>query len=155
MPRRGGVRQRLKSSKSELPQYFKQPNRKVATYTCGGRQRQTTLGKLFCSLFAVGRLSAPELQEGAEGHMTSCHGNKTDDKLCKQFNKAGHRGKHKGNAHRDIMRSLESKLKHKAPIYETKISLWDKCNQCRVWQWAHFLLPHEIFHFETLNCDLT
>ena len=74
MGKKGGVRQQLKRP---APIEFDhdvdgdQPCKAGRAYATGGRQRSKDIGEYLHSMFVIGRLSAPELQEGASASRAS------------------------------------------------------------------------------------
>ena len=129
-PRRGGVRTRVKKSRPRpLEELAGEPDasQKIPTFKYGGRTRAKTMGRFFASFLAIGRLTGPEVQEGAAAHFGSSSG--SSDALCKNLSEPGCGGKHRGNVHRDALHHLERRVSHKAQIYKSKISLWMKLTE--------------------------
>ena len=56
-----------------------------------GRSHQTSLGTFLRSMFLIGRLSAPEVQEGASGAVQEG----SDDPLTRRFSRVGKHGKYR------------------------------------------------------------
>ena len=75
MPLRGGIRQQFAgdqpgdSSDSDGP--ARDADHGMRSYATGGRKRARTAGQFLTSLYLVGRLSAPELQEGASASIST------------------------------------------------------------------------------------
>ena len=116
-----------------------EPSTRLRTFASGGRKRARTLGAYFQSLYLTGRICAPEFQEGAAA--VSAFG--STDALVREVASVGHRGRHCGNCHRDVVSKL-SKRCDKPPLYNTQIPFWDMDKHERTMQTCYFLLPYEI-----------
>ena len=136
----GGVRQRLGLGAEPLHDTGEDVE-KQRSYASGGRKRARSTGGFLTSLYAIGRLSAPELQEGA-----SCVGG--HDALCEDLAASGNGGTLRGNVHRDVIRRL-GRVKDSLPkVNATRISLWDPDLGKKILDTAHFLLPSEFFDLQ-------
>ena len=149
MGKRGGVRQQLKrpapiACSSDGEEVANEGGRSYAT---GGRKRSRDIGDFLTSMFKIGRLSAPELQEAASATAAASSAGSSapsnDDALLRDLASAGAGGKYRGNIHRDVASKLNKRCA-KPQVYSTKICLWDPDRQCQTWDWASCLLPHEI-----------
>ena len=145
MPLHGGVRQRLKLA-HPVPAEPAQADgpTKTKTFSTGGRQRAFTIGQFLTGLFTIGRLSAPELQEGSAASSSSSG---RADATIKKLGKAGNNGKLTGNMSRDVMTTLGKTCK-KPPIYQTKITVWDSINNRQKRELCDFQLPYETLDHE-------
>ncbi len=144
-----GVRQMLKRA---APLKFAEgggdPSGSTArTYSTGGRKRATTIGDDLTSLYLIGRMSAPELQEGAEAASASGSGARSSGDVVVDLARAGARGAQQGNMHRDVVSKL-GKRNSKTQLYSSDILLWDAAGQRPYWNAAHFMLPHAVLHDE-------
>ena len=121
----GGIRQRIRKRADRLNGPIVDPlvegRRKMASYAGGGRKRAFTMGTFLSSMYAVGRMSAPDVQEGGECHVST----RSSSSTCTRLAKCGNRGKYRGNMHRDVTRALEREVKHRPQVYETKLSVSD------------------------------
>ena len=116
-----------------------EPSTRLRTFASGGRKCARTLGAYFQSLYLPGRISAPEFQEGAAAGSASG----STDALVREDASVGHRGRHRGNCHRDVVSKLSMRC-DKPPLYSTHIPFWDMDKHERTMQTCYFLLPHEI-----------
>ena len=115
----------------------------MRSYATGGRKKHSrTIGDFLKSMYVVGRVSAPEFQEGAEAQ-----NNSGNDPLCAEVAKSGNKGKHRGNMSRDVISKLEKRI-DKSQLYSTNICFWDAAAQCKIYDWCYFMLPHETIDHE-------
>lgn len=89
-----------------------------------GRKRAATLGKFLAGMFKHGRISGPELQEGAASSSS------TADADTVAFARIGSSGQHRGNMHRDAI-NLATKTSKSSQVYSAKIPYWDKLKSCK------------------------
>jgi len=155
MPIRGGVRQRSKRGRPAPVDAASEASSrgKIRTFSAGGKQKKAKgIAWFLKQMFVVGRISAPEVQEGAQAHVESVAGE--PDAETRSLSVVGNSGKQRGNCSRDLVHKL-GKKSHMPPIYKAKICFWDpdRCEQ--KWAWAHFLLPHEVLDAEIRRSSLT
>ena len=68
MPLNGGIKQRLRQDRQgEVAEPIVASESKQRTFSGGGRQRSNTIGGFLTGMYLCGRISAPDLQEGAWG----------------------------------------------------------------------------------------
>lgn len=135
MPLQGGIRQQLKRDDEYIPPVVEPPKKAVRCYATGGRTRSTSIGAFLKSMYIIGRLTSPELQEAAY-----CQ---RGDRELSQIADAGNSGLHRQNMHRDVMRTLGKKVCH-PQVYIANVAFWDPDKQQQIQQQCDFLLPHEI-----------
>ena len=138
-----GVRQRLRQQTDDEddfgPEVPQNPDDKAfRSYATGGRTRSKAIGEFATSLYLIGRLSAPELQEGAAA--AACAS--SEDDVVNNLAKAGASGEIRGNVHRDVMKKLGKRCR-KPPLYGAKVTLWDEDRHQQVEDLVYFALPHE------------
>ena len=102
MPPKGGVRQQLQRAREEraaeeraveapVPEDGPGETRDTTrSYATGGRKRARSIGEFVSGLYLVGRLSAPEVQEGAEA-ASSSSGHVNDDLASLSRAKGAHK----------------------------------------------------------------
>ena len=104
MPLRSGVHEHLKRARNGGAEdgLEDEPSARLRTFASGGRKGARTPGAYFQSLHLTGRISAPEFQKGAAaGGATG-----STDALVREVAKVGHRGRHLGGCHRDVVQAL-------------------------------------------------
>jgi len=157
MPLNGGVRQRSARAARErgaggagAPEApdGAGTGSKLRTFAAGGRKRTKCVGEFLKSMYLVGRISAPEFQEGAAAGV----GSGAQDDLTRDLAKAGNAGSHRGNCHRDVMQQL-NKRTDKPPLYASPIAFWDADKCEKITSTCYFLLPHEILHWVLAKAD--
>ena len=146
MPLQGGIRQQLARAREDpVDAVADEPPAKLKTHRYGGRDNRAghNVGDFLKSLYLIGRISAPEFQEGAaaDANRPGCAA------FSKQIAKTGTSGHHRYNTHRDTMTIL-SNQSDRPPVYDTDITVWDSRLERKVEQPCHFLLPSEILDYE-------
>ena len=100
-PKRG-TRQRLHSGLATPPfpnsDAEDEGKTKPRSHATCGRKRARTIGEFLASMYLAGRMSAPELQEGAAA-ANSANAGSSSDALVADLASAGASGVHRGNAH--------------------------------------------------------
>ena len=116
---------------------------KARDYATGGRRKANTIGNFLSSMYLIGRLSAPELQEGcAAATSSSCH-----DTTVADLAKCARTGKYRANCSRDVISKMAKKCRDRPSCYSTKIPFWCDKKDRRTLMECFFLLPHEIVHW--------
>ena len=141
MAPKGGVRQRLRELREDMNEDERARDGgaeevtedKARTYSTGGRKRARTVGEFVSGLYLVGRLSAPELQEGAAAASSSSSSSAGPSSLTEELARAGADGRHRGNISRDVISTM-SKRSKKPPVYSTKVLFWDEKKQEKFWE---------------------
>ena len=141
----GGIKQR----------HFAKAKPKPCRQLCGlkgktfDRRGKTTSADGFLqNLFKQGRISAPELVEGACSIRNS--GASGD---CTDWAKAGNGGLIRGNCSRDVMAKLD---KHNGtpPLYSAKCKFWNPDLEEPFEDECYIQLPHEIVDHEITSCRI-
>ena len=70
-------------------------NNNARSFSTGGRKRARSIGEFMQGLYLVGRLNAPELQEGAAAASSSSSSRPTEE--VEGLAQAGSAGRHRGN----------------------------------------------------------
>ena len=122
---------------------------KARTYSTGGRVRSTSIGSFLNGMFLIGRLSAPELQEGSE----AANANNNGDALTAKLGKTAKRGKFRGNCSRDILGKLCRTVRHRPDLYSTQIPFWCNRTDTQKMMQCLFLLPHELIEWLATRYD--
>ena len=149
MPLVGGIRQQLVRDRQVAGLAAEDhddqpPQSKVKTHRYVGRSTEVkSIGKFLKHMYLTGRISGPELQEGSAASVHSQASDAITDKMAK----VGSSGNFRGNAHRDIMRSL-NKSTDRPSVYQTNICFWNTRTDSQVWEPCDFSLPHEILDYE-------
>lgn len=150
MPLHGGIRQQLRRDRevaegaNDDEELAEPPPVKLKTHRAGGRNTENiSIGSFLKEMYLIGRISAPEFQEGSAASVNS----QADDPITKKVSRTGASGAHRGNAHRDIMVHL-GKQSDRPEVYETDICFWDSNTESQVWLPCDFLLPHEVMDYE-------
>ena len=136
MPLKRGTRQCLKREREgDLPAFGDagQPENDARSKTLRssancGRARSADVETFLSSLFLCGRISGPELQEGAAAHAASSGGDSQSGILAA----AGNHGKIRGNIHRDVFSKM-GKVATSPQVYSASICFWDQDRQCKIW----------------------
>jgi hypothetical protein len=148
MPLNGGIRQQLRRARDDAIAADAdiadpgEPPAKLKTHRYGGRDNRSglSIGQFLKGMYLIGRISAPEFQEGSAASSSS-------DPISKKISKAGNSGAQRNTMHRDIMKVLD-KATDRPQVYDTDICFWDRKTQSSVMQPCHFLLPSEILDYE-------
>ena len=129
---KGGVKQQLKDEFSgrrpltDVDTQVDMANNSMSrqrTFATGGRKRARTIGQYFTSMMLIGRLSAPELQEGAAAAKNSS--TNSCDTLIDELAKAGNAGSQRGNCHRDVVSKLGARAEGTPQCYAAKVKFWN------------------------------
>ena len=146
MPLQGGIRQQLQRERPAAD-VADEPPAKLKTHRYGGRDNRAgqSVGDFLKSMYLIGRITAPEFQEGAAASSSSSRDG--SDPLSLKVGKAANAGANPNSAHRDIMKIL-GKRSDRPEVYDTDIWFWDKQTQSRTKQSCHFLLPSETLDYE-------
>ena len=128
MPLRGGVKQQLLDDRPHGVADGANSDGKgntMRSYATGGRKRAKTAGQFLTSLYLIGRLSAPELQEGAASQPSASSADPFVDSSgpLPDLAKCGNKGIYRKNMHQDIGNKLK-RYATKPPVYATKITVW-------------------------------
>ena len=113
MPLRGGVREHLKRARNGGAEVGleDEPSALLRTFASGGRKRARTLEAYFQILHLTGRIIAPEFHKGAAAGSVSG----STVALVREVARVGHRGRHRGICHRDIVSKLSKRCDTQIP----------------------------------------
>ena len=137
MPLKGGLKQGILKNRKRLVELDVVPDPAPACKHAK-RKKAKTIGSFLSSMFMVGRLTAPEVNEAASAIVNY------DKSGCEEVVKKMAKPSSAKNASTRLVHQL-GKESQTCEIYSADIITWDDARHCQATSEAHFHLPYEYF----------